>query len=52
MNRTWRVNECFPTLHSAPCCFNTHEDCVPPSGSDVALRFLRDRINVPRDMSH
>ncbi|MEH2156662.1 glutathione S-transferase family protein [Nostoc sp.] len=29
----------------------TGEDCVPPSGSDVALRYLRDRINVPRDMS-
>jgi len=29
----------------------TDEDCVPPSGSDVALRYLRDRINVPRDMS-
>lgn len=29
----------------------TNEDCVPPSGSDVALRYLRDRINVPRDMS-
>jgi glutathione S-transferase len=25
--------------------------CVPPMGSDVALRYLRDRINVPRDMS-
>ena len=25
--------------------------CTPPSGSDVALRYLRDRINVPRDMS-
>ena len=25
--------------------------CAPPSGSDVALRYLRDRINVPRDMS-
>lgn len=23
----------------------------PPSGSDVALRYLRDRISVPRDMS-
>ena len=23
----------------------------PPPGSDVALRYLRDRINVPRDMS-
>jgi glutathione S-transferase len=25
--------------------------CVPPTGSDVALRYLRDRISVPRDMS-
>ncbi|MEM6835819.1 MAG: glutathione S-transferase family protein [Cyanobacteria bacterium P01_C01_bin.120] len=23
----------------------------PPAGSDVGLRYLRDRINVPRDMS-
>lgn len=29
----------------------TAETCTPPSGSDVALRYLRDRINVPRDMS-
>lgn len=29
----------------------TGSECVPPSGSDVALRYLRDRINVPRDMS-
>ena len=29
----------------------TGEVCTPPSGSDVALRYLRDRINVPRDMS-
>ncbi len=28
----------------------TGKECVPPSGSDVALRYLRDRINVPRDM--
>ena len=27
------------------------EACPPPSGSDVALRYLRDRISVPRDMS-
>lgn len=27
------------------------EVCVPPPGSDVALRYLRDRISVPRDMS-
>lgn len=25
--------------------------CVPPAGSDQGLRYLRDRINVPRDMS-
>ncbi len=25
--------------------------CTPPSGSDEALRYLRDRISVPRDMS-
>ena len=25
--------------------------CAPPEGSDVGLRYLRDRINVPRDMS-
>ena len=29
----------------------TGEKCVPPANSDVALRYLRDRINVPRDMS-
>jgi glutathione S-transferase len=29
----------------------TAQMCVPPAGSDVGLRYLRDRINVPRDMS-
>ncbi|MEO1184145.1 MAG: glutathione S-transferase family protein [Cyanobacteria bacterium J06636_27] len=29
----------------------TGKECVPPQGSDIALRYLRDRINVPRDMS-
>ncbi|MEL6602580.1 MAG: glutathione S-transferase N-terminal domain-containing protein [Cyanobacteria bacterium J06614_10] len=29
----------------------TDQACQPPAGSDVALRYLRDRINVPRDMS-
>ena len=29
----------------------TEKECVPPPGSDIALRYLRDRINVPRDMS-
>ncbi|MBW4553648.1 MAG: glutathione S-transferase family protein [Aphanocapsa sp. GSE-SYN-MK-11-07L] len=27
------------------------EACLPPPGSDAGLRYLRDRINVPRDMS-
>jgi glutathione S-transferase len=25
--------------------------CTPPAEMDVALRYLRDRVNVPRDMS-
>ncbi|NJK74964.1 MAG: glutathione S-transferase family protein [Microcoleus sp. SU_5_6] len=29
----------------------TGEVCKPPAGSDAALRYLRDRISVPRDMS-
>ena len=29
----------------------THQTCSPPPGSDPALRYLRDRISVPRDMS-
>ena len=29
----------------------TGETNQPPAGSDVGLRYLRDRINVPRDMS-
>jgi glutathione S-transferase len=29
----------------------TGETCTPPAGSDSALRYLRDRISVPRDMS-
>jgi glutathione S-transferase len=29
----------------------TDVDCIPPQGSDPALRYLRDRISVPRDMS-
>ncbi len=27
------------------------EDCPPPRGTDAGLRYLRDRISVPRDMS-
>ena len=29
----------------------TGEVCTPPLDSDIALRYLRDRISVPRDMS-
>jgi glutathione S-transferase len=29
----------------------TDVDCIPPDGADAALRYVRDRINVPRDMS-
>ena len=29
----------------------TEQPCPPPAGSDLGLRYLRDRINVPRDMS-
>lgn len=43
------------TFDAALRCALTHlitgQACVPPQGSDVALRYLRDRINVPRDMS-
>jgi glutathione S-transferase len=29
----------------------TRQICTPPLGADIALRYLRDRISVPRDMS-
>jgi glutathione S-transferase len=29
----------------------TDSNCLPEKGSDAALRYIRDRINVPRDMS-
>jgi glutathione S-transferase len=29
----------------------TDEVCTPPPDTDLALRYLRDRVNVPRDMS-
>ena len=29
----------------------TGETCEPPKGSNSGLRYLRDRVNVPRDMS-
>ncbi len=40
-----------PALRCALTHLMTGKDCVPPPGSDVALRYLRDRISVPRDMS-
>jgi len=38
-------------LRCALTLMMTGEECVPPQGADSALRYLRDRINVPRDMS-
>ena len=38
-------------LRCALTLMMTRQACPPPQGSDVALRYLRDRINVPRDMS-
>lgn len=38
-------------LRCALTAMMTGESCPPPAGSDVGLRYLRDRINVPRDMS-
>ena len=38
-------------LRCALTLMMTGEVCTPPAGSDSALRYLRDRINVPRDMS-
>ena len=51
-----RVNPAEDSLfEEALCCALTHlitgEVCLPPPGSDSALRYLRDRICVPRDMS-
>jgi glutathione S-transferase len=45
-------NELFDqALRCALTQMITGEVCQPPSGSDSALRYLRDRISVPRDMS-
>ncbi len=38
-------------LRCALTMMMTSTNCIPPQGSDAALRYLRDRINVPRDMS-
>ncbi|HEY9738188.1 MAG TPA: glutathione S-transferase, partial [Trichocoleus sp.] len=51
-----RVNPMEDSLFDAALrCALTHlmteQSCPPPAGSDGALRYLRDRISVPRDMS-
>jgi glutathione S-transferase len=38
-------------LRCALTAMMTGEECQPPSGADIALRYVRDRISVPRDMS-
>jgi glutathione S-transferase len=38
-------------LRCALTAMMTDEVCSPPPGADSALRYLRDRISVPRDMS-
>lgn len=50
------VNPCdsatfAPALRAALTCMVTGEACPPPPGTELGLRYLRDRINVPRDMS-
>ncbi len=42
---------CDEALRCALTQMMTGAACLPPSGADVALRYLRDRISVPRDMS-
>jgi glutathione S-transferase len=38
-------------LRCALTSMMTGESCQPPAETEVGLRYLRDRINVPRDMS-
>jgi glutathione S-transferase len=38
-------------LRCALTAMMTGESCSPPAGADAGLRYLRDRISVPRDMS-
>ena len=38
-------------LRCALTLMMTGKACTPPPASDAALRYLRDRVNVPRDMS-
>jgi glutathione S-transferase len=55
-NNIIRVNPADDALFDeALRCALTHmmtgEVCMPPKDSDTALRYLRDRISIPRDMS-
>ena len=46
------AGESFETaLRCALTYLMTEEECTPPPQSAAALRYLRDRISVPRDMS-
>lgn len=47
------ANDAFfdQALRCALTLMMTGDVCEPPKESDRALRYLRDRINVPRDMS-
>jgi len=38
-------------LRAALTRLMTGTACLPPAGADRALRYVRDRVNVPRDMS-
>jgi len=40
-----------PALRCALTYLLTGETVEPPAGSDVALRYIRDRVSVPRDMT-
>ncbi len=40
-----------PALRCALTHLITGAACPPPPGSEVGLRYLRDRVSVPRDMS-
>merc|ERR1712241_494327 len=40
-----------PALRCTLTFLLTGETVEPPAGSDVALRYIRDRVNVPRDMT-
>jgi glutathione S-transferase len=42
---------CDKALRCALTTMMTGETCLPPAGADLALRYLRDRISVPCDMS-